>query len=114
MIPAPPRALEQRITALAEANRIRTARAALKRDLKAGTVRIGPLILDPPPDIHTAKVLDLLRATPKIGNVKAAKILKRADLSPSKTFRGMTLGQRARLINTLGPHSGLTNRPTQH
>jgi len=23
------------------------------------------------------------------------------------------LGQRARLINTLGPHSGLTNRPTQ-
>ena len=43
----PSRSLDQRMEALNRANHIRVRRAQLKRDLKAGRVRIGELIADP-------------------------------------------------------------------
>ena len=45
---APERSLTQRMDALKRANEIRTRRARLKRDLKAGRVQIHGLLLDPP------------------------------------------------------------------
>ena len=48
--------------ALSRANHIRVRRAQLKRDLKAGRVRIGDLIADPPDEVLTAKVYDMLVA----------------------------------------------------
>ena len=47
--------------ALRAANEVRALRAQLKRDLKAGRVSIGPLLLDPPPYLETAKVFDMPR-----------------------------------------------------
>ena len=58
------------------ANEIRTARAQLKRDLKAGRVSIHQLLLEPPEYLETAKVFDMLLAVPKYGRVKANKILQ--------------------------------------
>ena len=46
--------------ALSRANHIRVRRAQLKRDLKAGRVRIGDVIADPPDEVLTAKVYDML------------------------------------------------------
>jgi hypothetical protein len=91
----PERSPDQRIDALNRANEIRTLRAALKRDLKAGTTSIDALMLDPPACLQTAKVLDVLLALPKIGKVKAATILDSCRVSPSKTFGGLTDRQRA-------------------
>lgn len=45
----PERNLDQRMDALRAANEVRALRAQLKRDLKAGRVSIGSLLLDPPP-----------------------------------------------------------------
>ena len=45
---APERSLVQRMEALQRANEIRTKRAALKRDLKAGRVSIHDLLLESP------------------------------------------------------------------
>jgi hypothetical protein len=97
----PERSLDQRMDALSTANEVRTLRAQLKRDLKARRVAIGALLLDPPPYLETAKVFDMLLAVPKVGRVKATKILNSCRVSPSKTFGGLSERQRAELAERL-------------
>src|SRR5512140_324841 len=63
----PERSLDQRMDALSRANEVRVLRAQLKRDLKAGRVSIGALLLDPPPYLETAKIFDMLLALPRDG-----------------------------------------------
>jgi hypothetical protein len=65
----PDRSLKQRMDALTTANVIRTWRAGLKRDLKAGRVDVIDLLIDPPEKLETMKVFDLLLAAPKYGRV---------------------------------------------
>ena len=97
----PERSLDQRMDALGRANEVRARRAQLKRDLKAGRVSIGALLLDRPSYLETAKVFDMLLALPKIGRVKATKILQSCRVSPSKTFGGLSERQRAELAERL-------------
>ena len=65
-IAAPERSLVQRMEALQRANNIRSRRAQLKRDLKAGRQPIHELLLEPPDYLETAKVFDLLLAVPEV------------------------------------------------
>jgi hypothetical protein len=102
-VAAPERSLQQRMDALAIANEVRTRRAQLKRDLKAGRVDVLDLLLEPPEWIETMKVFDLLLAMPKVGRVKANKVLGRARVSPSKTLGGLTERQRMEVLALLGP-----------
>jgi hypothetical protein len=78
-------------------NEVRALRAQLKRDLKAGRLSIGPLLLDPPPFLETAKVFDVLLALPRHGRVKAIKILHSCRVSLSATFGGLSERQRTEL-----------------
>lgn len=95
---APERSLHQRMDALQRANDVRTRRAKLKRDLKAGRQPIHELLLEPPEYLETAKVFDLLLAVPKYGRVKVNKILTQCRISPSKTIGGLSQRQRAELV----------------
>jgi len=87
--------------ALRRANEIRTRRAELKRELKAGRKHIHPLLLDPPEYLQTAKVFDLLLAVPKYGRVKVNRILTQCRISPSKTIGGLSQRQRTELVSYL-------------
>jgi hypothetical protein len=98
---APERSLLQRMDALQRANEIRTKRAQLKRDLKAGRVSIHTLLLDPPEYVETAKVFDMMLAVPKYGRVKVNKILAQCRISPSKTIGGLSERQRGELVTFL-------------
>jgi hypothetical protein len=98
---APERSLAQRLDALKRANDIRTRRARLKRELKAGRVQIQGILLDPPEYVQTAKVFDLLLAVPKYGRVKANRILTQCRISPSKTIGGLSERQRDELVSHL-------------
>lgn len=98
---APERSLTQRMDALQRANEIRTQRARLKRDLKAGRTQIHGLLLDPPEWLATAKVFDLLLAVPKYGRVKVNRILTQCRISPSKTIGGLSERQRNELVSYL-------------
>src|SRR4051812_44974782 len=98
---APERSLVQRMEALQRANEIRTRRAQLKRDLKAGRSSIHDLLLEPPEYIETAKVFDMLLAVPKYGRVKANKVLQQCRISPSKTIGGLSQRQRTELVSML-------------
>ena len=96
---APARSLTQRMDALNEANRIRTKRAQLKKELRAGRSNVNVLLLSPPDYILSAKVSDLLLAVPKYGHVKVNKILQQCRISPSKTIGGLSQRQRAELVS---------------
>ena len=98
---APERSLMQRMDALQRANEIRTQRAQLKRDLKAGRVSIHTLLSQPPEYLETAKVFDMLLAVPKYGRVKVGKILQTCRISPSKTIGGLSELQRNELVSLL-------------
>jgi hypothetical protein len=98
---APERSLTQRMEALKRANTIRTKRAKLKKDLRAGRVRPQSLLLSPPEYILTAKVSEMLMAVPKYGQVKVNKILSQCRISPSKTIGGLSPRQRAELVSFL-------------
>jgi hypothetical protein len=99
--PAPERSLTQRMDALSRANDIRTRRARLKRDLKAGRESIHGLLLEPPEYLETAKVFDLVLAVPKYGRVKVNRILTQCRISPSKTVGGLSERQRNELVSFL-------------
>lgn len=100
--PAPERSLTQRLDALDRANDVRTKRAKLKKDLKAGRgPSIHALLLDPPDWLLTAKAFDLLLHVPKYGRVKVNKVLTQCRISPSKTIGGMSERQRNELVRLL-------------
>jgi hypothetical protein len=105
---APDRSLVQRMEALQRANDIRTRRAQLKRDLKAGRKHVLPLVDHPPDYLETMKAFDLLLATPKYGRVKANSVLGRCRIAPSKTLGALSIRQRRDMILVL---SGRPPRP---
>lgn len=94
--------LERRRNALRRANEIRSVRAKLKRELREGNASITALLAAPPEQLSTAKVFDLLVAVPKIGPVRATRLLSRARISETRTVGGLSAGQRSRLLELLG------------
>lgn len=86
------------MSALRNANRIRTRRAELKRDVKAGRVSFADVVLDPPEWVETMKVFDLLMEVPKYGRVKVNKTLVSLRISPSKTIGGLSQRQRTEIV----------------
>ena len=98
---APERSLTQRLDALERANNVRSQRAKLKKDLKAGRVKIHAVLNEPPDYVITAKVIDMLLAVPKYGRVKANKVLGTCRISPSKTIGGLSPRQRDELVSML-------------
>jgi hypothetical protein len=99
---APERSLGQRMDALGKANAVRSRRATLKADLKRGTIGLREILLAPPDYLLTAKVADLLMASPKCGRVKSAKIMELCRVSPSKTVGGLSERQRNELLAYFG------------
>ena len=100
-IHTPERSLQQRMDALESANEIRSYRAKLKRDIKVGRTSVVHLLVDPPEEIETMKIFDLLLAMPKMGRVKVNKLLMQCRISPSKTVGGMSERQRDEVVSML-------------
>jgi len=98
----PQRSASQQMQALAIANQTRTYRARLKGDIKLGRVSATGILAAPPEQTQTMKVFDVLMAMPMIGRVKATAMLRRANVSPSKTIAGLSDRQRRELLALLG------------
>ena len=99
---APERTVDERRNALEEANRVRFARAATKRNLKSGDLDIYDLLMDPSEELRGAKVEEMLLAVKGMGRIKVTRVLREAGISRSKTLVGLTHGQRDRLLGALG------------
>ncbi|MEO7398592.1 MAG: hypothetical protein ABIW84_08515, partial [Ilumatobacteraceae bacterium] len=83
------------------ANYIRAFRKELKQDLKTGKVELAQIIADPPQEIQSMKIVDLLLATPKIGDHKVNRLLRTFSFSPALTIGNMTSRQRDMLCRDI-------------
>jgi hypothetical protein len=95
------RSHEQRMAALRQANGVRTRRAQLKKEIGEGSAKLDDLLARSPDCIETAKVRDLLLSVSGIGPATASRMLRRSDITESKTAGGLTEHQRTRLIGLL-------------
>lgn len=91
---------ESRREALAKAAEARRVRAELKQQLKAGEIDFAEVLrqADGNEVIGKTKVSAILEALPKVGKVRARKLMERLDISPSRRMRGLGANQREKLL----------------
>ena len=97
---SPPRS--QQMDALARANRVRLARADLKRRIATGDLTAAAVILACPPEAHSMRVNDLLMSQRRWGQTRARRFLAQVPLSETKTIGSLTERQRRALAASLG------------
>lgn len=93
--------VDRRLAHLKKANEIRVLRAQVKRDLAAGGIEAWPLIAEPPAELATMKVYDVLLAQDKWGVVKTRRFLRAHGVSEVKTLAGLSARQRAEVVDCL-------------
>ena len=62
-------------------------------------IELVQILADPPACVRTARIRDVLLVVPKIGSVRAGRILAQCRIAHSKTLGGLTDRQRGELIN---------------
>lgn len=92
---------ESRRQALEKAAEARKARAELKQQLKAGEIGFAEVLRRADEDevIGKTKVSAVLESLPKVGKVRARKLMERLDISPSRRLRGLGANQRSKLLH---------------
>ena len=95
----PPLTPEQRQAALEKAAAARRARAALKDKLKHSGLSLREILDSGETDevVGKMKVSALLEAMPGVGKVRAARIMEKLEISPSRRVRGLGAKQRSAL-----------------
>lgn len=91
---------EQRAAALEKAAAARRARAELKDRLKRGGTTISEVLTQSDTDevLGKMKVSALLEAMPGVGKVRAASMMERLEIAPSRRLRGLGERQRKALL----------------
>ncbi|MDP8971062.1 MAG: integration host factor [Actinomycetota bacterium] len=99
-MPLPELDAEARRQALEKAAEARRQRAELKQQLKSGEIDFAEVLerADSDEVIGKTRVSALLEALPKVGKVRARKLMERLDISPSRRIRGLGANQREKLI----------------
>jgi hypothetical protein len=101
----PPRSIAptpQHLQALERANRVRLARADLKRRVAEGELAVADVILCPPYEAEKMEVGDLLLSQRRWGWTRARKVLAAIPIAENKTIGSMTDRQRRALAERLG------------
>lgn len=91
----------QHMRALAEANRVRLARAALKRAVEAGELDAAEVVRECPWEVETMTIGELLRSQRRWGRTRARKFLVGLTLNENREVGRLTLRQRAMLAAEL-------------
>ena len=76
----------------------RRERAEVKRMIKSGEIDPRTLLKDSRNAVLRMPVIDLLRALPYVGNVRAPQIMERAAISPRRRIGGLGVKQKERLL----------------
>jgi len=100
-MPSPPQLTDaQRKAALEKAGEARKVRAELKAHIKMGSLSMRQIleISDENEIICRTKVLAILESMPKIGKVKARRIMGEIGIAESRRLRGLGDQQRAALL----------------
>lgn len=97
--------LAQSNAALEKAQHIRLWRAEIKRMIAAagpeGAEKVAELLADPPVEIESMRVGDLLQAIYRVGRDRAIRLLNRSGISESRPVGALTDRQRDVLAEAL-------------
>lgn len=98
----PPMSPEQRAELLKAAQRTRSARAEVRKNLKSGKVTLAD-VLDDGGEVTTGmKVSVVLASLPRMGKVTAARLMEQAGIAENRRVRGLGAAQRRALEKALG------------
>ena len=97
LVPAAP----QHMQALAHANEVRLARAALKRSVASGEVEAAEIVRDCPWQVESMTVGELLRSQRRWGRTRARKFLFALALNENRELGRLTARQRLVLAQAL-------------
>jgi hypothetical protein len=92
----------QYMRALERANKVRLARADLKRRVAMGQIHVAEVILECPWEAQSMAVADLLMSQRRWGQTRCRKFLAQVPMSEKKTVGSMTERQRRTLATMLG------------
>ena len=92
----------QHMQALAQANRVRLARAELKRQVAEGERTVAEVVLDCPWQADSMAIADLLMSQHRWGRTRCRRFLGSIPMSETKTIGSMTDRQRRELAARLG------------
>lgn len=96
----------QHMRALERANKVRLARADLKRRIASGEKSVAEVILECPWEADSMAVADLLTSQRRWGQTRCRKFLSQIPMSEQKTVGSMTERQRrtlAAMLTATGP-----------
>ena len=91
----------QPMKALARAERIRRERAAIKKAVRAGEVKVADLILSTPESLGTMTVYDLLMCQHRWGRLRCRRILVRGKIDEWTLLGDLDREARGRLVSGL-------------
>ncbi|MDR0459033.1 MAG: integration host factor [Coriobacteriales bacterium] len=94
---------EERKVALEKAKLARSARAALRAEVKSGEKSIAAVLAEKDnPVVDKIKVISLIESLPGYGKAKAAKLLAELGISETRRVKGLGERQKAALLERLG------------
>ena len=91
----------QHMRALAQANRVRLARAELKRQVAEGETTVADIVLECPWEAESMAIADLLMSQHRWGRTRCRRFLASIPMSETKTVGSMTERQRRALAARL-------------
>jgi DNA uptake protein ComE-like DNA-binding protein len=94
---------EARKEALKKAAAARSARAALRAQVKDGELSFADVLAKiGDPVVDKIKVVTLIESLPGYGKAKASKLLSELDISDTRRVKGLGEKQKAALLERLG------------
>ena len=94
-------AAPQHLRALERANRIRLARAELKRRIGAGKLTVAEVLRDPPPEVGSMSISELLMSQRRWGRARCRRLLVSLGVPENKRIGTLTDRQRGALHQLL-------------
>ena len=91
----------QHLRALEHANRVRLARAQLKRGVAAGNVRVAEVVVESPWEARSMELSELLMSQKRWGRERCRRLLLALGLPENKQLGTLTERQRAALAAML-------------
>jgi hypothetical protein len=92
---------EQHLRALEYANRVRLARAQMKRKIAAGELSAAEVVLDGPWQAHSMSISDLLMSQKRWGHTRCRRLLVSLGVPENKQVGTLTERQRVALAAVL-------------
>jgi hypothetical protein len=95
----------QHLRALQRANRVRLARAELKRRIAESEITAAEVILSSPWEAESMAIADVLMSQRRWGGTRCRKFLAMLQISETKTVGSLTQRQRVAIARQLEAHA---------